>query len=158
MLPRQEHQKYTIGKKNFLLGGENYGKYERRNLAFSSTLPQCYRQIHCIHRTLLATLVCLPLELPVLPCSNITSCLKRSSSMNRKIATEITVTAITIISNLQSESEKCLTLSAFPLPVWSSLHSLITFYKILYFYFCLSIIKVAGLNKKKNLIGSPRYQ
>lgn len=108
MLPRQEHQKYTIGKENLLLGGENYGKYERRNLAFSSTLPQCYRRIHCIHRTLPAALVCLPLELPVLPCSNITSCLKRSSTVNRKIATEITVTAITIISNLQSESEKML--------------------------------------------------
>lgn len=36
------------------------------NLGFNSAVPWCYRQVHCVHRTLPADLVSLPLELPVL--------------------------------------------------------------------------------------------
>lgn len=51
---------------NLLLDAEKYGKYQRWNLAFNSAVPWCYRQVHCVHRTLPADLVSLPLELPVL--------------------------------------------------------------------------------------------
>lgn len=43
-------------------------------------------------------------------------------------------------------------LAALSLPIWLSFHPLITFYKILFFNFCLSAIEVSGLKQKGSIL------